>query len=77
MIAQRMTLSLLCLAVALGLVVASPQGRLLGSEDAEVSKFPWVASLRLNKAHVCMCNIISNTQLLTAAHCVSQLGTQP
>ncbi|XP_034472491.1 chymotrypsin-1 [Drosophila innubila] len=77
MIAQRMTLSLLCLAVALGLVVASPQGRLLGSEDAEMSKYPWVASLRLNKAHVCQANIISQTQMITAAHCVSDLGTQP
>ncbi|KAM8720608.1 hypothetical protein ACLKA7_006619 [Drosophila subpalustris] len=77
MLAQRLTLSLLCLAVALAPAVASPQGRLLGSEDAQASTFPWVASLRLNKAHVCSANIISQTHMLTAAHCVSDLGTQP
>ncbi|KAH8411250.1 hypothetical protein KR215_000928 [Drosophila sulfurigaster] len=76
MIASR-TLSVLCICIALGLVLASPQGRLLGSEDAQTSEFPWVASLRLNKAHVCSANIISATQLVTAAHCVSNVGTTP
>lgn len=74
---QRVLLASLCLTLALGLVVALPQGRLLGSEDAKVNEFPYVASLRLNKVHVCQATIISQTQLLTAAHCVSDVGAKP
>ncbi|KAH8276754.1 hypothetical protein KR044_010756 [Drosophila immigrans] len=75
MFASRTTLSLLGLCLAASLAAALPQGRLLGSEDAKTNEFPWVASLRLNKAHICSANIISDTQLLTAAHCVSDVGT--
>lgn len=68
---------LLSLALVLGTTLALPQGRLLGSEDAKVAEFPWAGSLRLDHAHVCGVTIISTTQLLTAAHCVSDLGTTP
>ncbi|XP_022211861.2 chymotrypsin-1 [Drosophila obscura] len=57
--------------------LASPEGRLLGGEDAAANEYPWSASLRHNKAHTCMACIISPSQLLTAAHCVSDLGTTP
>lgn len=77
MIDQRMSLAALSLALTLALVAALPQGRLLGGEDAKVAEFPYVASLRLNKAHVCQAAIISQTQLLTAAHCVSDVGANP
>lgn len=68
---------LLSLAVVLATAFAQPQGRLLGSEDAKVAEFPWVGSLRLDHTHVCSLSIISSTQALTAAHCVSDLGTTP
>ncbi|KAH8386751.1 hypothetical protein KR093_002388, partial [Drosophila rubida] len=74
MIASRTTLAAtLSLWLALGLVAALPQGRLLGSEDATATDFPWVASLRLNKAHVCSAVIIDQSHLLTAAQCVCDL----
>lgn len=68
---------LLSFALVLGTTLALPQGRLLGSEDAKVAEFPWAGSLRLEHAHICGCSIISTTQLVTAAHCVSDLGTTP
>ncbi|XP_032295715.1 chymotrypsin-1 [Drosophila virilis] len=77
MIDQRMSLAALSLALTLALAAALPQGRLLGGEDAKAAEFPYVASLRLNKAHVCQAAIISQTQMLTAAHCVSDVGANP
>ncbi|TDG42367.1 hypothetical protein AWZ03_011221 [Drosophila navojoa] len=74
---QRVSLAALSLTLILGLAVALPQGRLLGGEDAKVAEFPYVASLRVNKVHACQAIIISQTQLLTAAHCVSELGAKP
>ncbi|ALC48946.1 CG9673 [Drosophila busckii] len=75
--ASRLTLATLCALALLQLAPALPQSRILGGEDAAVAEFPWVASLRLNKAHICSACIISTTQLLTAAHCVSDMGTKP
>ncbi|KAI8034178.1 chymotrypsin-1 [Drosophila gunungcola] len=56
---------------------ASPQGRILGGEDAAQGEYPWSASVRYNKAHVCSGCIISQTFVLTAAHCVSNVGITP
>lgn len=76
MFAPRSQLQLLLsLAFVLGTTLALPQSRLLGSEDAKVGEFPWVGSLRLDHTHVCSLSIISSKQVLTAAHCVSDLGT--
>ncbi|XP_033170194.1 chymotrypsin-1 [Drosophila mauritiana] len=56
---------------------ASPQGRILGGEDVAQGEYPWSASVRYNKAHVCSGAIISQTHVLTAAHCVSSVGITP
>jgi len=64
----------------LGLILAAeatPQGRILGGEDVEQGEYPWSASVRYNKAHVCSGCIISQTRILTAAHCVSDVGITP
>ncbi|XP_030381462.1 chymotrypsin-1 [Scaptodrosophila lebanonensis] len=54
-----------------------PNGRILGGEDASSGQFPWAASLRVKNVHTCVATIISETYLLTAAHCVSQTGLTP
>ncbi|EDX02512.1 chymotrypsin-1 [Drosophila yakuba] len=56
---------------------ATPQGRILGGEDVAQGEYPWSASVRYNKAHVCSGAIISNNHILTAAHCVSSVGITP
>ncbi|XP_017156100.1 trypsin beta [Drosophila miranda] len=77
MAVPRLALALLALSLLLSVAQSSPEGRILGGEDATAFDFPWSASLRYNKAHTCMACIISNTRLLTAAHCVSDMGTTP
>ncbi|XP_004520097.1 trypsin alpha [Ceratitis capitata] len=44
--------------------------RILGGADAASGQFTFVASLRLDGAHVCGGSIIGIKQILTAAHCV-------
>ncbi|XP_016970936.1 chymotrypsin-1 [Drosophila rhopaloa] len=56
---------------------ASPQGRILGGEDAVQGEHPWSVSVRHNKAHVGSGAIISQNFILTAAHLVSNVGTTP
>ncbi|XP_017065261.1 chymotrypsin-1 [Drosophila eugracilis] len=71
--------------LALGLLIfglilsteASPQGRILGGEDAVQGEYPWTASVRYNKAHVCSGAIINQRYVLTAAHCVSSVSITP
>ncbi|XP_034671343.1 trypsin alpha [Drosophila subobscura] len=78
MAAPRLALApLWALLLLLAAAHALPEGRILGGEDATATEYPWTASLRHNKAHTCMAAIISSTHLLTAAHCVSELGTTP
>ncbi|XP_070075071.1 chymotrypsin-1 [Drosophila takahashii] len=60
-----------------GAEASPPQGRILGGEDVEQGEYPWSASIRYNKAHVCSGCIISQTRILTAAHCVSDVGVTP
>ncbi|KAH8240495.1 hypothetical protein KR038_007988 [Drosophila bunnanda] len=71
--------------IALGLLICgvlavahgSPQGRILGGEDAAQGEFPWSVSVRVDKAHACSGAIIAQNHILTAASCVSSVGTTP
>lgn len=63
----------------LGLAIAiegAPQGRILGGEEALTTAAPYAVSLRIDNAHVCGASILSETQLLTAAHCIYRDGKQ-
>ncbi|XP_048776617.1 fibrinolytic enzyme, isozyme C-like [Ostrea edulis] len=44
--------------------------RVVGGNNADITNWPWQASLRYNGGHTCGAIIISDTHLLTAAHCV-------
>uniref|UniRef100_A0A0D9QYU8 Transmembrane protease serine n=1 Tax=Chlorocebus sabaeus TaxID=60711 RepID=A0A0D9QYU8_CHLSB len=50
------------------LITLSEQ-RIIGGTEAEEGSWPWQVSLRVNNAHHCGGSLISNTWILTAAHC--------
>ncbi|KAG8515233.1 Transmembrane protease serine 11C, partial [Galemys pyrenaicus] len=48
----------------------TPSGnKIAGGENAEEGEWPWQASLQQNNVHRCGATLISNSWLVTAAHC--------
>ncbi|KAH8318266.1 hypothetical protein KR074_000232 [Drosophila pseudoananassae] len=71
-------LGLICAGIALvPETEALPQGRILGGEDAIQGEFPWSVSVRYLKTHACSGSLITDSYILTAAHCLSDVGTTP
>ncbi|XP_017056165.1 LOW QUALITY PROTEIN: chymotrypsin-1 [Drosophila ficusphila] len=54
--------------------VCHAYGRILGGEEADPTATPYAASLRVDNAHVCGGSILSETKILTTAHCVHRDG---
>lgn len=48
-------------------------GRIVGGVDAKIEDFPYQASLQSEYDHMCGAAIISETHLISAAHCVYEL----
>ncbi|XP_065363929.1 serine protease SP24D [Calliphora vicina] len=50
--------------------LAQPASRIWGGEEAGKNSFAYVASVRLDGAHICGGSIVGSRSILTAAHCV-------
>ncbi|XP_016970939.2 trypsin epsilon [Drosophila rhopaloa] len=50
--------------------VCHAHGRIMGGEEADPNATPYAASLRVDNGHVCGGCIVSETKILTTAHCV-------
>lgn len=55
-------------------ILARPQSRIVGGEDAASNQFPYQVSLRLNHSHICGGSIITPNYILTASHCIGSLN---
>lgn len=49
---------------------AQPSNKIWGGEEASKNSFKYVASVRLDGAHICGGSIVGSRSILTAAHCV-------
>lgn len=66
--------ALLLLLLASSTRAISPESRILGGDEAAHDATPHAVSLRIDNAHVCGASILSETKLLTAAHCLYRDG---
>ncbi|XP_067881910.1 serine protease 27-like isoform X2 [Heterodontus francisci] len=46
--------------------------RIVGGQDSMAGSWPWQVSIHEGSSHICGGTLITNTWVLTAAHCVSQ-----
>lgn len=51
---------------------AQPSNRIWGGEETAKNSFKFVASVRLDGAHICGGSIIGSRSILTAAHCLKE-----
>ncbi|KAG5667919.1 hypothetical protein PVAND_015884 [Polypedilum vanderplanki] len=52
-----------------------PESRIVGGDQHDIYKYPYICSLQWNGSHRCGANIISHRFLVTAAHCT--IGLTP
>lgn len=55
----------------IGINPFTPQGRIVGGEEADIEDHPWQASLQVLGFHFCGGSIISPDVILTAGHCTT------
>lgn len=46
--------------------------RIVGGSDASIKDFPYMISLQMSSNHICGASILTNSFILTAAHCVTK-----
>ena len=49
-------------------------GYVAGGEDADITDFPFMASIQAFGGHYCGAALLDSTHLLTAAHCVEGIN---
>jgi len=54
--------------------LAARSAYIVNGKDARVGEFPWQASLQVYKQHTCGASLVSDTWLVTAAHCIGNYG---